>query len=68
MRGGREYVIEKNPMSKIKKLKRIFTVRERNSATKYKKKEILHASLGVMIPFGIGRYGFDKASSFQSVA
>jgi hypothetical protein len=41
MRGGSEYVIEKNAMRKIKKLKRIFTVRERRSVIEYKKKETL---------------------------
>jgi hypothetical protein len=41
MRGGIEYVIEKNVMRKIKKLKRIFTVKEKRTAVVYKKKETL---------------------------
>jgi hypothetical protein len=39
MRGASEYVIEKKAMREIKKLKRIWTVKERRSAAIYKKNE-----------------------------
>lgn len=55
-------------MMQTKIQKRLWMVRERTSAMRYKKIEKTYACFGDTSFCGIGRYGFDMVSSFQSVA
>ena len=68
MRGRIEYVIENIAMMHTKRQKSICTVNDSKRAIEYKKKDSLIAFFGESNPRGIGRYGFDRISSFQSVA
>ena len=67
-RGRIEYVIENNTMMHTNKQKMICTVSDRKRANVYKRKDSLVASFAESMPRGIGRYGFERRSSFQSVA